>query len=138
MTDTPNPLPKADDNSRLQRRSIVSFQEILPGELFVFRDERVDDAGVDGSLEILIDAYYTNMRAQVQLKSTKERNARQDGVLTFSIETSSLMDHLGYMSCMLRKLTSSIMLGLLTKIDDGLKVVLTGKLKSRFQYLFKR
>ena len=89
MTDTPNPLPKADDNSRLQRRSIVSFQEILPGELFVFRDERVDDAGVDGSLEILIDAYYTNMRAQVQLKSTKERNARQDGVLTFSIETSN-------------------------------------------------
>jgi hypothetical protein len=89
MTDTPNPLPKADDNSRLQRRSIVSFQEILPGELFVFRDERVDDAGVDGSLEILIDGYYTNMRAQVQLKSTKERNARQDGVLTFPIETSN-------------------------------------------------
>ncbi len=89
MTDTPNPLPKADDNSSLQRRSIVCFQEILPGELFVFRDERVDDAGVDGSLEILIDGYYTNMRAQVQLKSTKEKNARQDGVLTFSIETSN-------------------------------------------------
>ncbi|HEY9625707.1 MAG TPA: DUF4365 domain-containing protein [Coleofasciculaceae cyanobacterium] len=89
MTDTRNPLPKADDNSRLQRQSIVSFQEVLPKKLFVFRDERIDDAGVDGSLEILIDGYYTNMRAQVQLKSTIERNTRQDGILTFSIETSN-------------------------------------------------
>ena len=89
MTDTRNPLPKADDNSRLQRQSIAGFQEILPKNFFVFRDERVDDAGVDGSLEILIDGYYTNMRAQVQLKSTTEKNARQDGVLTFQIETSN-------------------------------------------------
>jgi hypothetical protein len=89
MTDTRNPLPKADDNSRLQRQSLVSLQEILPKDLFIFRDERVDDAGVDGSLEILIDGCYTNMRAQFQLKSTAERNARQDGVMTFPIETSN-------------------------------------------------
>jgi hypothetical protein len=89
MTDTPNPLPKADRNSQLQRRSLVSFQEVLPVDRFVFRDERVDDAGVDGSLEILIDGCYTNMRAQVQLKSREEKNARQDGIITLPIETSN-------------------------------------------------
>ena len=58
--------------------------------LFVFRDERQTDAGVDGSLEILIDGYYTNMRAQVQLKSTAKKDPRQDGVVTFPIETSNI------------------------------------------------
>ena len=83
------PLPKSDRNSQLQRRSIIFFQEFLPVELFVFRDERVDDAGVDGSLEILMDGCYTNMRAQVQLKSNEKKNSRKDGVVTLPIETSN-------------------------------------------------
>lgn len=89
MTDTRNPLPEADSNSQLQRKSIVSFQAFLPVNLFVFRDERIDDAGVDGSLEMLIDGCYTNMRAQVQLKSCQKKNARQDGIVTLPIETSN-------------------------------------------------
>lgn len=89
MADNHSPLPKADRNSELQARSIAKFQEVLPVNLFVFRDERVDDAGVDGSLEIKIDGYYTNMRAQVQLKSREVKNARQDGVVTLPIETSN-------------------------------------------------
>lgn len=90
MTDTRNPLPKADLNSQLQRKSIASFQAFLPVDLFVFRDERIDDAGVDGSLEMLIDGCYTNMRAQVQLKSCQKKNARQDGIVTLPIKTSNI------------------------------------------------
>jgi len=89
MTNTRNPLPKADLNSQSQRKSIVSFQNVLPVDLFVFRDERVDDAGVDGSLETLIDGHYTNMRAQIQLKSRQEKNAKQDGSVMLPIETSN-------------------------------------------------
>ncbi|MEG5037149.1 DUF4365 domain-containing protein [Microcoleus sp. AT3-D2] len=89
MTDSRNPLPKADRNSQLQRLSIVSFQEVLPVDQFVFRHEPVDDAGVDGSLEILIDGCYTNMRAQVQLKSCEEKKAKQDRIVTHQIETSN-------------------------------------------------
>jgi Domain of unknown function (DUF4365) len=89
MTEQKNPLPKADLNSQLQRKSIARFQAFLPVDRFVFRDERVDDAGVDGSLEILIDGNYTNMRAQVQLKGQHLKKARQDGVITLPIETSN-------------------------------------------------
>jgi hypothetical protein len=90
MTDNRNPLPQADRSSQLQRKSIIEFQKVLPENLFVFRHEPIDDAGVDGSLEILIDGYYTNMRTQVQLKSKVKKEARRDGVVTLSIEPSNL------------------------------------------------
>jgi hypothetical protein len=90
MTESKNPLPKADRSSQLQRKSIAVFQSFLPVDSFVFRDERVDDAGVDGSLEILIDGNYTNMRTQVQLKSRQLKNAAKSGVVSLpSIETSN-------------------------------------------------
>ena len=89
MTETSNILPQSDRNSQLERLSISKFQAALPISQFVFRDERVTDAGVDGSLEILVDEQYTNMRAQVQLKSTESKKARKDGVVTHSIETSN-------------------------------------------------
>jgi hypothetical protein len=76
MTNERNPLPKADSQSQQERKSIVSFQSFLPEDRFVFRDERITDAGVDGSLEILIEGSYTNMRAQVQLKSQQKKDAR--------------------------------------------------------------
>ena len=82
MNDSRNSLPKADSNSQLQRKSFSSFQKILPVHQFVFRDERTDDSGVDGSLEILIDGFSTNMRAQVQLKSSHHKKARLDGIVT--------------------------------------------------------
>jgi hypothetical protein len=85
-----NPLPKADIYSQTQRESIDKFSNLLPKNMFVFRDERVDDAGVDGSLEILIDDCYSNMRAQVQLKSQQEKTTRKDGtVILEKIETSN-------------------------------------------------
>ena len=89
MTQNSNPLPQSDRNSQLERLSILKFQSVLPTDKFVFRDERVTDAGVDGSLEILVDGQYTNMRAQVQLKSTESKKAREDGVVTYPIKTSN-------------------------------------------------
>jgi hypothetical protein len=82
MNNNRNPLPKADSNSQLERKSIMSFQKMLPTDQFVYRDERADDSGVDGSLEILIDGFSTNMRAQVQLKSSHHKKARLDGIVT--------------------------------------------------------
>jgi Domain of unknown function (DUF4365) len=89
MTNERNPLPKADLQSQQERKSIKSFQAFLPEDRFVFRDERITDAGVDGSLEIVSEGNYTNMRAQVQLKSQHKKEARLDGVSTLSIETSN-------------------------------------------------
>ena len=42
-------LPKTDRNAELQRLSITALRAALPADKFVFRDERTDDAGVDGS-----------------------------------------------------------------------------------------
>ena len=56
-----DPLPVVDANAILQRQSIGALQSALPATDFIFRDERVDDYGVDGSLEILINGKATNV-----------------------------------------------------------------------------
>jgi Domain of unknown function (DUF4365) len=89
MTFSPNPLPQSDRNSQLQRLSIRAFQSVLPVEQFVFRDERIDDAGVDGSLEILKDGCHTNMRSQVQLKSCEIKTTKRDGTVVLTIKVSN-------------------------------------------------
>ena len=84
------PLPKADHNAELQRRSIAVFQASLAPDKFVFRDERIDDAGVDGSLEVLVDGQYTNLRSQVQLKSTDSRDRNADGSVSVPVRVANL------------------------------------------------
>lgn len=84
------PLPKADRNAELQRRSLGALKAFLPPDRFLFRDERVDDAGVDGSLELLIDSSYTDLRSQVQIKSTDSTRTNQDGTISISIRVSNL------------------------------------------------
>jgi hypothetical protein len=54
------PLPKADRNAELRWFSIATFQASLPTDKFVFREEQVRDAGVGGSLNVLVDGRYTN------------------------------------------------------------------------------
>src|SRR6266478_419999 len=84
------PLPKMDRNAELQRRSIAVFQESLAPDKFVFRDERADDAGVDGSLEVLVDGQYTNLRSQVQLKSTDSGDRNIDGSVSVPVRVANL------------------------------------------------
>jgi hypothetical protein len=89
-TDVLGPLPKADRNAELQRRSIRALQAALPSDKFVFRGETTEDAGVDGSLELLIGSHYTNLRAQVQLKSTDSAGTNSDGSVPVQVRVSNL------------------------------------------------
>lgn len=84
------PLPIADRNSELQRRSLGALRALLPNDKFVLRDERIDDAGVDVSLELLIDSAYTDLRSQVQIKSTESTPSNRDGTISISIKVSNL------------------------------------------------
>jgi len=89
------PLPQGDRQDTLQQLSIKAFRNALPEDKFLFRDERTDDKGVDGALEVKVDGAFTNCRAQVQLKSTDANPAQpgtfnQDGSYSLSIETSNL------------------------------------------------
>ena len=56
----------------------------------MFRREGTDDAGVDGSLELLIDGNYTNLRSQVQLKSTDSTRTNEDGSVSLSVQVANL------------------------------------------------
>lgn len=89
-TDVLGPLPKADRNAELQRLSIRALQAALPSDRFVFRGETTEDAGVDGSLELLIGSRYTNLRAQVQLKSTDSAATNSDGSVPVQVRVSNL------------------------------------------------
>ena len=46
-----DPLPIADTNAELERRSFNTFRAALSPARFLIRDERTDDAGVDASIE---------------------------------------------------------------------------------------
>jgi hypothetical protein len=84
------PLPKSDRNSELEQLSIDAFKSLLPVDKFVFRDERINDAGVDGSLELKISSRYTNLRAQVQLKSTDSNDTNEDGSISVQVTVANL------------------------------------------------
>ena len=43
-----------------QRASLDALNHLLPPDQFIFRDERVDDYGIDGSLELVVGARVTN------------------------------------------------------------------------------
>jgi hypothetical protein len=83
------PLPKSNRTDELEQLGIDAFRAALPKEAFLFRDERIDDKGVDGSLEIKIDNRYTNLRSQVQLKSTECEAINQDGSVSWPVDTSN-------------------------------------------------
>jgi hypothetical protein len=87
----------------LQQLSIKALRSRLPEEQFLFRDERMDDKGVDGALEVKLEvrtpmtgggeevkSLFTNCRAQAQLKSTDTPKRNQDGSVSYAIETSNL------------------------------------------------
>ncbi|MBA4192075.1 MAG: hypothetical protein C0467_29200 [Planctomycetaceae bacterium] len=84
------PLPQSDSNDELQQRSLVAFRVAVPTNLFLVRDERVDDKGVDLALEVKAGDRFTNIRAQVQLKATRETGLNTDGSFSFSVATSNL------------------------------------------------
>jgi tetratricopeptide (TPR) repeat protein len=84
------PLPKSDRNTELSRRSLTKLKDFLPADKFLFREEYVHDVGVDGSLELLINSSYTNLRSQVQLKSTNSEYINQDGTVSVKVSAGNL------------------------------------------------
>ncbi len=83
-------LPRADRNSELETLSMNALNSALPVDLFVFRDERINDVGVDGSLELKIDSRYANLRSQVQLKSTDSEATNKDGSVSVQVPVANL------------------------------------------------
>ncbi len=93
MPDDLGPLPKGDRNDTLEQLSLRAFNNALPVDKFLFRDERVSDKGVDGTLEVKHGENFTNCRAQVQLKGTDANPAKAfnaDGSYSKSIDSSNL------------------------------------------------
>jgi hypothetical protein len=85
------PLPESDENAELQRSSIKALNSLLQDQdALLFRDERTEDYGVDGTFELKIADAMTNFRAQVQLKGTSSVQARQDGSISLSVRTTNL------------------------------------------------
>ncbi len=91
-TDDLGPLPLGDRQDTLQQLSLRALRNRLPEETFLFHDERSDDKGVDGPLEVKVEYrvpkqgggeevkhQFTNCRAQVQLKSTDSAEQNKDG-----------------------------------------------------------
>lgn len=85
------PLPISDQNAELQRSSIKALNSLLlDQDAILFRDERTEDYGVDGTFELKVSGGMTNFRAQVQLKGTLSAEANQDGSISLSVNTANL------------------------------------------------
>jgi hypothetical protein len=84
------PLPTVDAGSILQEESIQALKARLPLGEYLFRDERMDDYGVDGALELRSDGKATNIRAQIQIKGRSNTRANAAGVIGVPIATSNV------------------------------------------------
>ena len=84
------PLPTHDRYAQNEESSIRALRNALSVDKFVFRDERINDAGVDGSIELLSDSMSTNLRAQVQLKGADTDKPNKDGSISYSVKVSNL------------------------------------------------
>jgi tetratricopeptide (TPR) repeat protein len=85
------PLPQSDENAELQRSSIKGLNSLLQGQdALIFRDERIEDYGVDGSFEVKLHGAMTNFRAKVQLKGTASLEPNQDGSVSLPVRAANL------------------------------------------------
>lgn len=86
------PLPKYDKQDTLEQKSILALRNILPPDEYLFRDERIDDKGVDGVLELKVNGAFTNCRAQLQVKSANvgQSELNTNGSYSLSVATANL------------------------------------------------
>jgi len=85
------PLPTSDENAELQRESIKALNALLKKQDdIIFRDERVEDYGVDGSFELKLNRRMTNFRGQVQMKAAGRLTPLVDGSFSHSVRTANL------------------------------------------------
>jgi hypothetical protein len=85
------PLPQSDDKARLRRESFKALSSFLSGnDSLIVRDERIEDFGVDCSLELKVGSFVTNFRSQVQMKARTKVAITRDGYVALSVETANL------------------------------------------------
>lgn len=89
MTDKVGPLPRRAASHSAETASRVALEAALPPDEWVVRRES-DDVGVDVTLEVVVDGFHTNVRAQVQLKATEETDFNADGSVSISVTTANL------------------------------------------------
>jgi hypothetical protein len=85
------PLPKSDDNARLQRESLKALHKLLVGlDDLIFRDERVEDYGVDGSFELNLAGSMTNFHSQAQMKASAHVAVTNRGYIPLKVDAANL------------------------------------------------
>lgn len=84
------PLPTRASEHELEQQSFDELRGVLPRELFLLRDDRHSDYGVDGRLEVMIEGHPTNWMAPIQLKARTNLRVNGDGSLSMPIETANL------------------------------------------------
>jgi hypothetical protein len=85
------PLPRVDDNAALQNKSLAAMRLLFSkGNLFCLRDERIEDYGVDASIEVVSAGFATNCRSQIQIKAVARIEPNADGSWSKSIKTTNL------------------------------------------------
>lgn len=89
-SDSLGPLPKRSRNSELEQLAISALRNTLPHDTFLIRDERIEDYGVDFSLELIYESKATNFQAQAQLKSIDSSRKNSDGSISIPIKTANL------------------------------------------------
>lgn len=88
--DDPDPLPCSDAGAELQRESFLALQVALGTKDWIVRDERIEDLGVDLSLEVLACRKGTNFRSQVQVKGRSKLKPNEDGSYSVSVDVANL------------------------------------------------
>ena len=96
------PLPLGDRKDKQQQLSLKALRNLLPEDVFLLRDERYDDKGVDVVLEAKVEIHvpnktggedvmhqFTNCHGQGQVKSINAPKLNQDGSVSYSIETAT-------------------------------------------------
>ena len=91
LADQLGPLPKSDENARLQRESIKGLHKLLAGQdTLILREEPKEDFGVDCSFELNLGGQMTNFRAQIQLKASGRLAMTARGYIPLQVDTANL------------------------------------------------
>ncbi len=84
------PLPRSSNQESLETISRTKLSELFDPELFEIREELQRDKGIDLTIEIKEEGFYTNFRFAVQLKSSNASKKNKDGSISFGVEVSNI------------------------------------------------
>jgi len=84
------PLPRSSNQESLETISRNKLSELFDPELFEIREELQRDKGIDLTVEVKENGFYTNFRFAVQLKSSNTNKKNKDGSISFAVEVSNV------------------------------------------------